>query len=179
MSRHRGRASVEPLQSHGRRRTPFRCVLVTQGPPPQRPTGNALLHRLFGAEVVTVATTDERRAKMHEITEEVNAKGGHAILVPLGSLGYARADLELMAQLDALEDTAASSTTFVSASSCVTLAGLLLLALLERTDVRLIGVSADASAEVLCSTSLMLAGRGSIPTTVRAGPQLGHADHGR
>ena len=149
----------------------LRCVLVTQGPPPQRPTGNALLHRLFGAEVVTVATTDELGAKMHEITEEVNAKGGHAMLVPLGSLGYARAALELMAQLDALEDTAASTTIFVSASPCVTLAGLLRrLALLERTDVRLIGVSAEASAEVLCSTTLTLAGGGA--SLLRCEPDL-------
>ncbi|HIB09476.1 MAG TPA: pyridoxal-phosphate dependent enzyme, partial [Gemmatimonadetes bacterium] len=32
----------------------LRCVLIVNGSEPETPTGNALLHRLFGAEIVTV-----------------------------------------------------------------------------------------------------------------------------
>ena len=35
----------------------LRCVLVTNRGPEGDPTGNALLHRLFGAEIVTVDVT--------------------------------------------------------------------------------------------------------------------------
>jgi len=140
------------------------CILVTQGPEPTHPSGNALLHRLFGAEIVTVADRNDRTSTMDEVAARVNAEGGHAMIVPigastgLGSLGYALAALELTEQLDMLEDGCTRTHLFVSASSCGTLAGLLCgLALLERTDVSLYGVSADATAAELRSTSLELA----------------------
>jgi len=46
------------------------CVLVLNGPEPARPTGNALLHRLFGAEIVTVdpASCRSRRTSVRSAT---------------------------------------------------------------------------------------------------------------
>lgn len=143
------------------------CTLVTQGPAPTHPSGNALLHRLFGAEIVTVEDRNDRTPTMDVVADRVNADGGQAMIVPigastgLGSLGYALAALELTDQLDALDDGCTRTHLFVSASSCGTLAGLLFgLAMLRRTDVSLFGVSADATSEELRATSLEL-GRAS------------------
>lgn len=142
----------------------LRCVLVTQGPAPDPPTGNALLHRLFGAEIVTVADPDDRIETMRHVATAVDAEGGHAMVVPigastgLGSLGYALGALELMEQLDDLAPPPQATSVFVSSSSCGTLAGLLLgLTLLDRRDVRLFGISADATSEELRSTTLAIA----------------------
>lgn len=144
------------------------CVLVAQGPEPERPTGNALLHRLFGAEIVTVADRSLRAPAMQEVAERITAKGGRPLVVPigastgLGSLGYALAFVELIEQLDAVDDGRSDTLLFVSASSCGTLAGLLLgVALMERWNVRLFGVSADASAEELRATTRSLAAEGA------------------
>lgn len=145
------------------------CVLVTQGPEPEEPRGNALLHRLFGAEMVTVPGRDDRIPGMDEAAARIAAEGGRAMVVPvgastgLGSLGYALAVVELAGQLDALDDGCARTVLFTSASSCGTLAGLLLgLALLGRADVRLVGVSADATAAELREKTLELAGEGAV-----------------
>lgn len=149
-------------------RVGLRCILVTQAPEPTKPTGNALLHRLFGAEVVTVAARADRTPAMDEVAAGIAAEGGHALVIPigastgLGSLGYAAAALELVDQLDALEDGCRETVLFVSASSCGTLAGLVLgLALLGRPDVELFGVSADATAAELREKTLALAVEGA------------------
>ena len=148
---------------HGRR-----CVLVTQGPAPDPPTGNALLHRLFGAEIELVADRSERVPGMERVADRVRREGGRPLIVPigastgLGSLGYARAAVELVHQLDALDDGCRETVLFSSTSSGGTLAGLLLgLALLRRPDVRLFGVSADAPAAELVETSTRLAREGA------------------
>lgn len=144
------------------------CVLVVQGPEPEKPTGNALLHRLFGAQIVTVADPSDREDEMQNVARRVDAEGGRPLIVPigastgLGSLGYALAADELVGQLSALDDGCDESLLFSASSSCGTLAGLLLgLALLERNDVRLFGVSADASAAELASNTLRLATEGA------------------
>lgn len=144
------------------------CVLVLNGPEPTAPTGNALLHRLFGATVVTVEDRSDRGPTMDREAERVSAGGGRALVVPigastgLGSLGYTLCALELLEQLDSCDDGCTETLLFVSSSSCGTLGGLVLgLALAGRTDVHLVGVSADASAEELTRTSLTLAAEGA------------------
>ncbi len=144
------------------------CVLVVNGPAPEIPTGNARLHRLLGAEIVTVRERADRAPTMDEVARRVAADGGCAHVVAvgastgLGSLGYARAAEELCTQLDTLEDECSRTLLFVATSSCGTLAGLLLgLSMLERTDVHLFGISADAPADELRSTTLGLAGEGA------------------
>jgi 1-aminocyclopropane-1-carboxylate deaminase/D-cysteine desulfhydrase-like pyridoxal-dependent ACC family enzyme len=153
------------------------CVLVVQGPEPERPTGNALLHRLFGAVIVTVADRSLRTPTMEEVAKRIVAEGGQPLIVPigastgLGSLGYALAAVELAEQLDHLDDGRTETLLFVSTSSCGTLAGLVLgLALLERWNVRLFGVSGDASAQELRETTLALAAEGA--ELVEASPDL-------
>ncbi len=141
------------------------CVLVVNGTSEGEPRGNALIHRLFGADIRTVADRAERAPAMERAAREIADAGGRAMVVPLGAstglgaLGYALAALELHEQLppEATRDT----WVFVSASSCGTLAGLLLgFELLGRTDVRLVGVSADVSADDMRTDALGLAAEG-------------------
>lgn len=146
----------------------LRCVLVTQGPAPGRPSGNAMLHRLFGAEIEVVSDREEREPGMIRVAERIRKEGGRPLIVPigastgLGSLGYARAAVELVGQLDRLDDGCDGTVLFSSTSSGGTIGGLLLgLALLGRTDVHVHGVSADAPAAELEATSLRLGGEGA------------------
>ena len=147
----------------------LKCVLVINGgaSPPHK--GNAYLYRLFGAEIRPVASPEEREQTMAEIAAEIEADGGHAIVVPLGastplgSLGYVRAAMEIDVQF---RDHPHPGDTwiFVSASSCGTYAGLALgFTLLQRTDVRLVGVSPDISrGEILALTENLADGAGTL-----------------
>ena len=149
-------------------RAGLRCILVTQAPQPERATGNALLHRLFGAEIRTVLDRDARAPEMVDVAAEVERDGGRPLIVPIGAstglgcLGYARAALELAEQLDALGPRPERTLVFVASSSCGTLAGLVLgLAILGRKDVELVGVSADAHANELRDKTLQIATEGA------------------
>jgi 1-aminocyclopropane-1-carboxylate deaminase/D-cysteine desulfhydrase-like pyridoxal-dependent ACC family enzyme len=148
----------------------LRCILVIGGEAGHPPRGNALLHRLFGAEIRTVARREDRAGAMEEVAREEAEAGRRARVIPvgasdgLGSLGYARAAVELTEQLAALPPLPDPARTwiFVCASSCGTVAGLLLgLAILGRTDVRLVAVSADVSAFDLRVEALRLAREGA------------------
>ncbi|MCH7932674.1 MAG: pyridoxal-phosphate dependent enzyme [Gemmatimonadetes bacterium] len=147
----------------------LKCVLVVNGDTPPPHKGNAYLHRLFGAEIRPVATQKDRDPTMAEVAAEVEADGGHALVIPLGastplgSLGYVRAATEIDAQLRD-HPHAGDTWIFVSASSCGTYAGLALgFTLLERTDVRLVGVSADISrAEILDLTERLATRAGEL-----------------
>jgi 1-aminocyclopropane-1-carboxylate deaminase/D-cysteine desulfhydrase-like pyridoxal-dependent ACC family enzyme len=139
------------------------CVLVINGRTEGEPKGNAFLQRLFGAEIVTVAGRVERAPAMEEEARRIAGTGGRALIIPLGastplgSLGYALAAVELEAQL---RDVPSGERTwvFVSASSCGTLAGLLLgFSLLDRADVHLVGVSADTPAAEMRTEAVRLA----------------------
>ncbi|MCG6955919.1 MAG: pyridoxal-phosphate dependent enzyme [Gemmatimonadetes bacterium] len=143
------------------------CTLVVNGAVVGEPRGNALIHRLFGARIRTVGDRSERTPAMEEEARQVARAGGKALVVPLGAstglgaLGYAMAALELQLQLGQLPGRS-RTWIFVSASSCGTLAGLLLgLSMLGREDVRLVGVSADVTAGDMRSDTLRLAGDGA------------------
>ena len=144
------------------------CVLVVNGPEPERPSGNALLHRLFGARMHVVPTREARAAALAHVADEVARGGGKALVVPigastgLGALGYAAAAVELARQLAALGEPPGLTRVFVPTSSCGTLAGLALgFALLGRSDFRLVGVSADASAAEILSEVRRIAREGA------------------
>lgn len=146
----------------------LKCTLVLSGPEPTNPTGNALLHRLFGAEIVTVADRSERTGRLESVAIECGARGEHALVVPIGAstglgcLGYAQAAVELMKQLGDLGPRRERTWLFVPTSSCGTLAGLLLgISLLGREDVQLVGVSADVSAAELTAWTLGIARDGA------------------
>ena len=131
----------------------LRCALIVNGPEPETPTGNALLHRLFGAEIVTVPERKDRSTQLQSTAADIEMEGGHPLVIPigastgLGSLGYAAASVELFKQLTNQKPPPERTVVFVASSSCGTLAGLLLgISLLELNHLLLVGVSADMSA---------------------------------
>ncbi len=141
------------------------CILVVNGRPPDPPTGNSLLMRLFGAEIRPVEGREDRDPGMEAAAGEVRARGRQPLVIPLGAstplgaLGYVQAALEVDRQMAERGGWAKGRTwIFVSSSSCGTLAGLALgFALLDRTNVRLVGVSPDITAEEMLTTTHQLA----------------------
>src|SRR5262245_1410655 len=61
----------------------LRAVLVANGVPQDRPTANALLDRLLGAEIRYVAAREERAPAMERAAEETRARGGRPYVVPI------------------------------------------------------------------------------------------------
>ncbi len=175
----------------------LKCVLVVNGDTEPPYTGNAYLHRLFGAEIRPVALAEERDSAMADVAAEIESEGGLAVVIPLGAstplgtLGYVRAAVEIHVQLHD-HPHAGETWIFVSASSCGTYAGLALgFTLLQRKDVKLVGVSADITqAEILESTEGLVDGAGALlgactpllpgllhPTDDYVGPAYGvHSD---
>lgn len=148
----------------------LRCVLVVNGEPPADPRGNAKLQRLFGAEVITVHSREERTATLTQVGEDIAASGGEPLVIPigastpLGALGYVRAYGEFADQLlDVPRADGERVTVFASSSSAGTQAGLVLgNSLRADPDVYLVGVSADTPrAELRDSTLEIAEGAGS------------------
>ena len=124
----------------------MRAVLVANGEPPTRPTANALLDRLLGAEIVYVPTREERAPKMIDIADRLRADGRvpYSIpigaSIPLGALGFVAAVVEL------LDQTSPPDVIVHSTSSGGTQAGLVAACRLLGLPTRVIGISADAHA---------------------------------
>jgi 1-aminocyclopropane-1-carboxylate deaminase/D-cysteine desulfhydrase-like pyridoxal-dependent ACC family enzyme len=141
-----------------------RCVLVLNGTPQTPPRGNALLQRLFGAEIIQVGSREERTTRVAEVAQQLREDGQNVVVVPLGAstpqgaLGYVRAADELCEQLRTVQLDAGHLWIFVSASSAGTLAGLILgLQLADLEHVRLVGVSPDDSADQIRNTARTIA----------------------
>src|SRR5437773_342904 len=127
----------------------LRCVLVLNGAPPERPTGNALLDGLLGAEIEFVSSREERAPAMRAAADRLRAQGRHPYEIPLGAstplgaMAYARAVAELNAQ-GHVPDVIVHAT-----SSGGTQAGLLAGGALLDLPTRVLGISADDPAPVL------------------------------
>jgi 1-aminocyclopropane-1-carboxylate deaminase/D-cysteine desulfhydrase-like pyridoxal-dependent ACC family enzyme len=128
----------------------LKCILVANGPAPERPTGNALLGRLLGAEFRYVASREARAPAMEQAAGQVRHSGGTPYVIPLGAstpLGAAAfvdAIAELAGQLDEAPDVIIHST-----SSGGTQAGLVAGCTLAGWSTRVIGISADDPAPSL------------------------------
>jgi 1-aminocyclopropane-1-carboxylate deaminase/D-cysteine desulfhydrase-like pyridoxal-dependent ACC family enzyme len=127
----------------------MRCILVVNGTAPERPTANALLDKLIGADVRYVTARDDRAPAMERAADEVLRTGGTPFVIPLGAstpLGAAAfvdAIAELAEQIDP-PDVIVHST-----SSGGTQTGLVAGCTLAGWPTRDIGVSADESSAVL------------------------------
>lgn len=79
-------------------------MLVLSGDNPTRFSGNILLDRLFDAEIVHCPLRRDRDAKAQSVYDEQRAQGRRPYLIPyggsspLGSLAYANAMKEILAQ---------------------------------------------------------------------------------
>src|SRR5438552_4434731 len=63
----------------------MRAVLIANGTPPARPTANALLAALLGADVVYVPSREDRAPKMREIAARLRADGRQPFEIPVGA----------------------------------------------------------------------------------------------
>ena len=130
----------------------LRCILVANGRPPERATANALLDRLFGADVRYVGDRTERAPAMEAAAEEVRLRGGVPYVIPigastpLGAAAFVEAIQELAAQIDP-PDLIIHST-----SSGGTQAGLIAGCVLANWKTQVIGISADETAADLART---------------------------
>ena len=122
-------------------------MLVANGAPPAKPTANALLDRLLGAEIRYVATREERAPAMDDAARELGARGKRPFVIPLGAstphgaAAYARAVGELLTQMPA-PDVIVTAT-----SSGGTQAGIIAGCRLHGLSTRVLGVSADDPAD--------------------------------
>lgn len=127
----------------------MKCILVVNGTAPERPTANALLDQLLGADVRYVTARDDRVHAMERAADEVRRTGGTPFIIPLGAstpLGAAAfvdAIAELAEQIDP-PDVIVHST-----SSGGTQTGLVAGCTLAGWSTRVIGISADESSAVL------------------------------
>jgi 1-aminocyclopropane-1-carboxylate deaminase/D-cysteine desulfhydrase-like pyridoxal-dependent ACC family enzyme len=127
----------------------MRCILVLNGTRQERPTGNALLDRLLGADVRYVQSRDERGPAMEAAADQVRKAGGSPFVIPLG----ASTPLGATAFVDAISELAGQmeppDVIIHSTSSGGTQAGLVAGCSLAGWSSRVIGISADASTAVL------------------------------
>jgi L-cysteate sulfo-lyase len=125
------------------------CVLIANGTAPARPTANALLARLLGADVRYVASRDERAPAMDAAAAELRTAGRRPVVIPLGAstaLGaaaYAQAIGEMLKQVDAPQAIVHAS------SSGGTQAGLVAGCRLHGLETRVLGISADDASAVI------------------------------
>lgn len=136
------------------------CTLVVNGEPEDPGRGNARLHRLLGARIVTVGERADRDPAMEDEANRIAADGGKALAVPLGAstargaLGYVHAAVEMRDRIGREE---APPWIFTSSSSGGTLAGLILGCAILDWRARLVAVSADQPAAWIRETATGLA----------------------
>jgi D-cysteine desulfhydrase family pyridoxal phosphate-dependent enzyme len=129
----------------------LRAVLVANGEAPAKLTANALLDHLLGAEVVYVASREDRMPMIMSVADRVRAERRTPFAIPigastpLGALGFVLAMAELLDQMPA-PDVIVHAT-----SSGGTQAGLVAGCRLLGLRTRVLGISADDSSASLTS----------------------------
>ena len=148
----------------------LRCVIVANGTPQDKPTANALLDRLLGAEIRYVASRDARVPAMAEAADELRAQGRRPFVIPLGAstahgaAAYALAVGEMLTQIDPPD------TIVLATSSGGTQAGIIAGCALHGLSTQVIGISADDPAAAIA---------GEIRRILGALEEILGVDHGR
>ncbi len=146
----------------------MRCVLIANGVAPEKPTANALLDRLLGADVRYVADPGDRTPAMEDAARELRAEGRTPFVIPigastpLGAAGFVDGLRELLTQIEP-PDLIVHST-----SSGGTQAGLAAGCALAGIPTRVVGISADEpSAALQAEIRAILDGLGPLLRTDR------------
>ena len=127
----------------------LKVVLVVNGIAPETLTGNALLDRLFGADVRYAATRSDRAPMMEAVAAELVAQGRRPFVIPLGAstalgaAGFAQGIEEILVS-GIRPDVIVHAT-----SSGGTQAGLIAGCALFGLKARVLGISADEAADAL------------------------------
>jgi 1-aminocyclopropane-1-carboxylate deaminase/D-cysteine desulfhydrase-like pyridoxal-dependent ACC family enzyme len=129
----------------------LRCVLVANGAEPDRPTANALLDRLLGAEIRYVPTREARALEMEAVASAQREAGRRPYVIPLGASTPLGAAAFVHAVTELLEQIAPPDVIVHSTSSGGTQAGLVAGCALAGIRTRVLGVSADEPAAVLAT----------------------------
>lgn len=128
------------------------CHLVLSGAEPAALSGNTRLDDLFGASLHFVPGRLDRAPRMAALEAEIAAAGGRAFLIPLGASTSMGAVGLALGLFEMLEQGARPDVIVHASSSGGTQAGLVAGATLAGFDTRIIGVSADETAEMLGGT---------------------------
>ena len=123
----------------------MRAVLVVNGLPQARPTGNALLDKLLGAEVFYVRSRDERSPAIHELAVRLRKEGRRPFEIPIGASTPLGALAFVLAMAELVEQMPAPDVIVHATSSGGTQAGLVAGCRLLGLPTRVLGISADES----------------------------------
>lgn len=136
------------------RRLGLKCYLVLNGNGEVRPSGNYLISKMLGVDIVPVRSRDERVPMMDEIGRDLQARGERVYKIPLGasdevgSLGLTAGLAEVLDQEKAMG--LKFDAILFGSSSGGTQAGLEVgKRLFGREDLRLIGISPDDPAPAI------------------------------
>jgi D-cysteine desulfhydrase family pyridoxal phosphate-dependent enzyme len=141
-----------PQSNHARQtaaaaaRAGLKCALVLSGNPPADVTGNILLDRLLGADIIWAGLRPTPDV-MDEVADELRARGQKPFVIPLGgstatgALGYVNAMHEFARQCQEIE-TRFDAIVFPS-SSGGTQSGMVVGARMVGYGGRIIGISVD------------------------------------
>jgi 1-aminocyclopropane-1-carboxylate deaminase/D-cysteine desulfhydrase-like pyridoxal-dependent ACC family enzyme len=127
----------------------LRCLLVANGAPQDRPTANALLDRLLGADVRYVSSREERVPAMSRAAGELRAAGRMPFIIPLGASTAHGAAAYAAAVGEMLEQISPPDTIVLATSSGGTQAGIVAGCLLHGLTTRVVGISADDPAAAI------------------------------
>ena len=141
----------------------MRALLVHNGAPPGRATGNRLLGDILGADPHYVASREERAPAMERLAAEVRARGGCPYVIPIGASNPLGAAAFVAAVAELLEQMDPPDVIVHATSSGGTQAGLVAGCTLAGVPTRVLGISADEPAAALESTiRAILTGLGSL-----------------
>lgn len=121
----------------------MRAVLIVNGLPPARATGNALLDKLLGAEMFYVRSREERAPAIHEIAERLRKEGRRPFEIPIGASTALGALAFVLAMAELVEQMPAPDVIVHATSSGGTQAGLVAGCRLLGLSTRVLGISAD------------------------------------
>lgn len=130
----------------------LRCLIVANGAPAERLTGNALLDSLLGATVHYVARREDRAPAMERLADAERAAGREPFVIPLGASTPLGAIAFALAVAELADQIAPPDVIVHSSSSGGTQAGIIYGCRALGWPTRVIGVSADEPAAVLRDT---------------------------
>ena len=141
----------------------IRCLLIANGVRPTRPTANALLDELLGADVEYIESRNERATAVNAAMKRLDRAGRRPYAVPLGAstalgaLGFVQAVGEM------IEQGVTPDVIVHASSSGGTQAGLVAGCALHGLAAKVIGVSADdPAAEIESKVRALITDIGDI-----------------
>ena len=126
----------------------YDCILVLSGKAPDQSSGNVLLDRLLGAEMVWAGQKD-RDELLRQIFQEAWEAGRRPYLIPYGGSNPVGAAAYVFAMQELLEQGEQPDWIVVASSSGGTQAGLVLGARLFGYSGKILGISVDQPRSLL------------------------------